>query len=150
MDHIHNDDLWRHEIKMAAIVGVFHKFCMDKYGKKNFEWSYLGQERRYWALTHRYGYRTVKRMHKSDFWVIFKTSLEWCSFAYTITIPVCKSSILSSLAKIWSLKNFLPIIIRTKLTKVPQLKRPSLFRDITNCHCGYGPYLMVKPFDLLK
>jgi len=90
MDHIHNDNLWCHEIKMAAIVGRLSLFCMDDYGKKNFERSYLGQERRYWALTHRYGYRTVKRMHKSDFWVIFKALLEWCSFAYAITISECK------------------------------------------------------------
>ena len=36
MDLIHNDDLWHHKIKMAAIVGGIHKIYMDDYGKKIF------------------------------------------------------------------------------------------------------------------
>ena len=45
MDHIHNDDLWRHKIKMATIeLGDFCKIYMDEYEKKIFEWLYLGQE----------------------------------------------------------------------------------------------------------
>ena len=94
---------------------------MDDYGKKNFEQSYLGQGRRYRALTLRYGYRIVKGMCKSDFQIIFKTSLDWCSFAYFITIPVCQSSIPSFLAELGSLKNFLSMVTHTILQKSPTI-----------------------------
>jgi len=45
---------------MAAIVGDFRDACMGNYGKKILERSYLGQERRYQALTHRYNYNVSK------------------------------------------------------------------------------------------
>ena len=40
-----------------------------------------------------------------------------------------------------SLKVFLPVVVHKNFMKVPQLSRPSLFRDVTNRHCGYGPLL---------
>jgi len=41
-------------------------------------------------------------------------------------------------------KIFLPIVVHAKFMEVPQLSWPSLFRDITNCHCGYGPFQALK------
>jgi len=36
-------------------------------------------------------------------------------------------------------QKFLPLVVHASLMKVPQLLRPSLFCDVTNRHCGYGP-----------
>ena len=54
--------LWHHKIKMATtIMGLSY----DLYGRLWEEWSYLGQERRYRALTYRYGYNVSEGTQSS-------------------------------------------------------------------------------------
>jgi len=73
---------------MVAKFWGFHKFCMDNNGKKIlnddiFKGTVIGE------------YKDSANMILGD----LKTLLDWCSFAYAITIPDSKSLIPTSLAK---------------------------------------------------
>ena len=45
---------------------------MGNHWDKNFDRSYLGEERRYGLLTYRYGYKTLQLMRKKQIFIIFK------------------------------------------------------------------------------
>ena len=63
------------------------KICMGNHWDKNFDRSYLSEERRYGLLTYRYGYKALHLMRINKFWMIFKITLCCCSISYPISIP---------------------------------------------------------------
>ena len=80
--------------------------------EENFEQPYLVQDRRYQALTDRCGYRIVRGVCKSEFWVIFKTLLDWCSFGYITCVLELDAFFLS---QDMIAQKFLPIVINKNL-----------------------------------